>query len=160
MGAAVGALFTAAGAGVSAFSSFQQGKSEKAINDYNAQVQEQQAKQAQADARAASSAQRGENTRLLSKQRALYAKAGVVASGTPLLVMAEQAGIMEMNALDIERQGKVKAQYLTSQASLDRMKGKVAKKAAYLQGYSTILNGVGTLFRQLDAANKGGGGGE
>jgi hypothetical protein len=39
---------------------------------------------------------RQENDRLLGTQRARYAKAGVATSGSPLAVMAESAGLMNM----------------------------------------------------------------
>lgn len=155
---ALGAVISFAGAGVAGMSQIEQGKSQQAMANYNAAVQEQQAKQSEADARSKANAQRAGNQALMSKQRALYAKAGVTASGSPLLVQAEQAAVLEMGALDIERTGNVKAAYARSQAELDRMAGKVAKKAGKMQGYSTILMGAGQMLMNLDAISKGGGG--
>jgi hypothetical protein len=39
---------------------------------------------------------RSENERLLGEQRARFGKAGVTSAGTPLAVMAESAGLMEL----------------------------------------------------------------
>lgn len=133
-----------AGAGISAYSSYEQGQSQKAISNYNAQVAENEAKQRAQDAQVAANAQRAQNEALKAKQRALFAKAGVVAAGTPLLVQAEQAATLEMSALEIERTGNMDAARLRSQAELDRMQGKSAARAGTMQAAGTVLSGVGS----------------
>lgn len=152
---ALGAVVSLAGAGVAGYSQIQQGKSQQAIANYNAKVQESQALQAEQDARVKANAQRSANQALMSKQRALYSKAGVTAGGSPLLVQAEQAAVLEMQALDIERTGNVKASYARSQAELDKFSGKAAAKAGKMQGYSTILMGTGQFLMNMDSLSKG-----
>jgi hypothetical protein len=135
---------TVAGAGVSAYSSYEAGKSQEALGKYNQAVMNNEALARQADARAAANAQRAQNEALKAKQRALYAKAGVVTAGTPLLVQAEQAATLEMAALDIERTGNVEAGRMRAQGDLDRMQGKIARRGANMQAVGTILQGAGS----------------
>jgi len=135
---------TVAGAGISAYSSYEAGKSQEALGKYNQAVMNNEALARQADARAAANAQRAQNEALKAKQRALYAKAGVVSAGTPLLVQAEQAATLEMAALDIERTGNIEAGRMRAQGDLDRMQGKIARRGANMQAAGTILQGAGS----------------
>jgi hypothetical protein len=132
---------TVAGAGLSAYSSIEAGKSQEALGRYNQAVMNNEALQRQQDARSAANAQRAQNEALKAKQRALYAKAGVVSAGTPLLVQAEQAATLEMAALDIERTGNIEAGRMRAQGDLDRMEGKIARRGANMQAVGTILQG-------------------
>lgn len=139
--AVVAIAATVAGAGISASSSYEAGKSQEALGKYNQAVMNNEALQRQQDARTAANAQRAQNEALKAKQRALYAKAGVVSAGTPLLVQAEQAATLEMAALDIERTGNVEAGRMRAQGDLDRMQGKIARRGANMQAVGTILQG-------------------
>lgn len=134
---------TVAGAGVSAYAANEQAKSQQKMANYNAALMDNEAAQRAADARTAANAQRAQNDALRAKQRALYAKAGVVSAGTPLLVQAEQAATLEMAALDIERTGNLEAARMRSQADMDRMSGRAARSAGRLQVAGTVLQGAG-----------------
>lgn len=141
-----GLVASAVGTGVSAYSSYQQGKAQQRLNNYNAAVNDQAALDRQRDARIAANAQRAQAQRLMARQRSLWAKAGVVGStGTPLLVQAEQAGELELAALETERTGNVQAGQLRQQAVLDRMAGKAARTAGNLNAAATILQGAGSM---------------
>lgn len=136
---------TAVGTGVSAYSQYQAGKSQQALNNYNAKLNEQAALDASRDARIKANAQRAQAEAIKGRQRALYAKAGVVsATGTPLLVQVAQAGELEMAALEQEQAGNSEAARLRSQAVLDRMSGKIARRSGNLGAAATILQGVGS----------------
>lgn len=152
----LGAAVSFAGAGYAGMAQMEAGKSQAALSEYNARVQEQQAEQLKSDSRIGANAQRRQGEMLKSKQRALYAKAGVTADGSPLLIQAEQAAIIEQSALDVERTGNVKAAYALSQAELDRMTGRAAKRAGKMQGTATILSGAGQFLMNVDALSKGG----
>ena len=132
-----------AGAGVSAYSSYQSGQATKRLMNYNAELANQDAMVRERDGRILANAQRLQNQRLLARQRALYAKGGVDMTGTPLLVQAEQAGQLEMAALEVERQGSIEAGRFRQQAVLDRMQGKAAARAGSLNAVGTILQGSG-----------------
>jgi hypothetical protein len=62
----------------------------------NAKVMENEGLRVEQEARERARRMRQENDRLLGTQRARYAKAGVATSGSPLAVMAESAGLMNM----------------------------------------------------------------
>lgn len=141
-----GLVASAVGGGVAAYSSYQQGKAQQRLNNYNAAVNDQAALDRERDARVAANAQRAQAQRLMARQRALWAKAGVVGSaGTPLLVQAEQAGQLELGALETERTGNVQAGQLRQQAVIDRMAGKAARTAGNLNAAATILQTAGSV---------------
>jgi hypothetical protein len=74
--------------------------------------------------------------------RALYGKAGLsITEGTPLLTLEETAGEIEKDALMIRRGGIMEEQRLTSQAAIERSKGKFARRAGRWRTGATLLSG-------------------
>lgn len=141
---------TVIGTGISAYSSYQAGKAQQSLNNYNAAVNDQAALDAARDGKILANQQRQKNEAIKARQRALYAKAGVVtATGSPLMVQVAQAGELEMGALESEQQANVKAAQLRQQAQLDRMAGKIARTSGTLNAAATVLQGAG------QAANTG-----
>lgn len=131
------------GTGVAAYSAYQQGKAQQGLANYNAAVNEQAALDTQRDGRIAAQQTRAQNRKQLARTRALYAKAGVVVgTGTPLLVQVEQAGELEMRALEVQQQSNAQAAQLRQQAAFDRVGGSVAKRAGTLNTAATILQGA------------------
>lgn len=136
---------TAVGTGVSAYAANQAGKAQQSLNNYNAALSDQSAMDAARDSRIKANAQRAQAEKIKARQRALYAKAGVVsATGTPLMVQVAQAGELEMAALEQEQAGNAEAARLRSQAVLDRMSGSAARRAGNLNATATILQGIGS----------------
>ena len=138
------AVASVASAGISAYSSYQSGQATKRLMNYNAALAEQDAMVKERDGRLLANAQRAQNQRLLARQRSLYAKSGVDMTATPLLVEAEQAGQLEMAALEVERQGTIAAGQSRQQAVIDRMQGTAASRAGALNAAGTILQGIGS----------------
>lgn len=135
---------TAVGAGVQAYGQYQQGKTARKVGEFNAKVAENQAIQADMDARENMRRKRAENKRALSMQRARFAKSGVaIGTGTPLEVQAETAGLLEMEALEIGRQGEIRKNTLLSQGKLERAAGRSAYSAGLISGGATLLSGAG-----------------
>lgn len=132
-----------AGAGVSAYSSYQQGKAEDRLHKFNANQREVEAMTSERDGRVMANSQRAQSAALLSKQRAMYAKSGVVLEGTPLLVQADTASNLEMEALEIERTANIDAHRNRMGAVQDRMQGKAARRAGNLGAVAGILQGAG-----------------
>lgn len=66
----------------------------------NAQIAQNDATRVEQEARERAKRMRAENERLLGEQRARFGKAGVTSEGTPLAVMAESVGLMEMAVSD------------------------------------------------------------
>ena len=72
---------------------------------YDAQINnaaqfDQQAQRVENEARERARRMRAENERMLGAQRARYGKSGVTSAGSPLMVMAETAGLMELGVAD------------------------------------------------------------
>jgi hypothetical protein len=82
-------------------------------------------------------------TRLMGRQRSLYAKAGVdLTSGSPLLVLADTAMKAEQEQARISTAGK-------SEATLDRYYGEMAAYAGKMGAWSTFLTGLGKAGMDL-----------
>jgi hypothetical protein len=128
-------------AGYSAYTQYQTGQEIKRLNNYNAAVEEQNARTAQRDAAIKANQVRQQNARVLASQRAAFAANGIVGdTGSPLLVQAQQAGNLEMGALEVERQGSLTAAQNRQQAVLDRLSGSSAARAANRNASSTLLS--------------------
>ena len=110
MAAAIPFILMAGGTALGAYSQIQQGKAQSGQFEYEAQKTER------------------EKARMLSRQRALYAKSGVTFEGSPLEVMADTAANYEMDIQNLRQQKKS------------------AKRTSYLNAGSTILTGAGRTF--------------
>lgn len=96
-------------------------RSTMAAADYNYLLSENQAQLADMTGRENIRRMRFEGKKTLSTQQARFAKAGVVAeTGTPLEVMAETAGLIELNVLDEKRKADAEATYTRTQGAMNR----------------------------------------
>jgi len=92
-----------------------------AAADYNFLLAENQAQLADMTGRANINRMRLVGRKTLSTQQARYAKAGVVGeTGTPLEVMAETAGLIELGVLDEKRKADAEAQTYRTQGAMQR----------------------------------------
>lgn len=150
----IGTVASAAGAGVSAYGSYQQGKAQRRMAEYNAKVAEANAKVAERDGREIANAQRRRNERILASQRASSAKSGVTGVGTSLIVAADQTMQLELDALETERQGEIQGYNLRQQAKLDRAGGNAAYKAGLWSAGGTLLSGAADVAGGISSYNK------
>jgi hypothetical protein len=156
---AIGAIGSALGTGISVMSQIQQGSQQKRWAEYNAAVAERDAEVAKQNAEYEAGLKRKETERLLGRQRALYGKAGVVLEGSPLLLMAETAAEGELDALMIERGGRLQSERYRTEATISNLKGKAAQRAGYYGAGTTLLTGASkTAYRygEYKAAGIGG----
>ena len=58
--------------------------------------------------------------RMMASQRATYAKAGVLMAGSPVAMLAETAGIFELQNQDVQHKADLENRSLTRQAELQR----------------------------------------
>ncbi len=130
----------------------QAGRTQETIAQRNALLAERQAEAEQQAAIAEARRQEREGEVLKGRQRALFAKAGVLARGTPLAVLVETAETLEAERLTILREGAISAAQRRGQAGVLRAQGAAAKargKAAFrgarLAAAGTILTTVGTV---------------
>jgi hypothetical protein len=154
----MGAFMAVLGLGgglLGAYGKYQQGRQAQATANYNARLREQQAKLTEQAMASETTRSHQEARRMKASQEAAYASSGaVVGSGTPLLVLAEQAGAMEKDILNQRRSRMMEAQGLRSEAAMLKYEGRMAKRAGTIGAVSTLL-GTGASL----AGGMGGGGG-
>lgn len=150
-------LATAAAATAGGVSAYQQGqaadaqaKSQQAWAEYNAQIEENNAKTAEATSRYEQRQKRKEDAMLRGSQRVAYAKSGLsLSEGTPLEVMENTAAEQELDILMLKRNADIQAAGHRSaaggyrmQGDMARRQGKAAKTASYWNMGSSILSGT------------------
>jgi hypothetical protein len=136
---------TAIGGVTQAIGQIQQGRWQRQIAEQNAKREEAEAMARQQEAMAKAKAQRGENERRIERMRSKYLKGGVAMEGTPLEVLAESAGDLELQALEIERYGEVASKRHLQQAGIDRMGGEAAWTGAKWGAGATLLSTAGDM---------------
>ena len=139
-----------AGAGISAYSMYQQGQAQEAMGKYNAKVAENQAT-AEADvAQENAKRQREMNRRQLSAIRAKMAGSGVSQSqGSSLDVLGSAASELELQTLDLFREGEAKQISYRNQAGMDRWQGKQAAQAGTIGAIGSLIGGVASTGQSL-----------
>jgi hypothetical protein len=148
------------GAGTTAYSSYESGQSQKKAADYNAKVAENNAliesnaaaeslKAGAAEAEAADTRKR----QIIATQRASFAAGGVSsASGTPASLLAETAGLGELDALTAINNAQRRAygyEVATTdkyaEATMARFQGKSAAKTGSLNATGSLLSSAGSI---------------
>jgi hypothetical protein len=145
----IGTVAAATGTAVSAYGSIQAGRQAEETAKFNAALEAQKARAEMESAAYEEKQSRRERSRLLSRQAALYGKAGVKMEGSPLDVMAETAAEGELEALMIRKYGATKAQQAMSQAQIDRYMGRTARTTGYMRAGTTLLTEGGSLLKGL-----------
>ena len=155
--AIAGLAATAIGTGLSVYGQFQRGQAAASAAEANAKMAEQQAATLDQENRENLRRQRIENQRLLSRQRAGYAAAGVqIGTGSPLEVQAETAGILELDLLDQNRASQVQQNNLFNQARFDRASGANYRSAGTLGAAGSLFGGLGSIGGTLYGMNRQG----
>lgn len=130
------------------------GKSAQNIANYNAAIQEREARAIRQKATFEQIRQAERAARVKSRLRTKLAVSGArMDVGAPLMLQEEQAVELELENLLIGYEAEVGAQRALSQAELDRLqgkiyrqKGKAAKKASYFKAGTTLLTGFGEAW--------------
>lgn len=114
--------------------------------EYNAKVQENAAIQADLEAREQVYRQRQEARRIIGGQRAVFAGAGVVGTtGSPLEVMALNAGRLELEALETSRRARLARERGFAEAAMTRRKGALARVASRREAMGSLLSNTANL---------------
>ena len=145
-----------AGMGIQILGGIMKGNAQDKFSQYNANLLDQKAKLTKQVMESETGRSTDQARKLKAEQRVAYSASGAMTtSGTPLLVMAEQAGDMQKDILNERRNRMREIQALESQADIERWQGKVAKQTGWMGAGGTLLNsGAGIL------GNMGGGGGD
>jgi len=134
----------AAGTAISAYGAYQQGKMQKQLYEYNAQVAEQNSKLAQDKAAYDKEQLKRKYRKIAGSQRVAYAKGGVDSStGTPLFVQEELAMLTEEDILMTQYNADLKSRGYTVEAAQARYTGAAAYQAGKTRAMGTLLTGAG-----------------
>jgi hypothetical protein len=107
--------------------SLNEGIYQKQMADYNQQIANQNAQNTLNESVEAEARKRAEAERVIGMQRALYGKSGVALySGSPLAVLGDTQANLEMDALDLRREGIIKSNQLKQDGIMSGYSGDVA----------------------------------
>ena len=141
-----------AGAGISAYGQYQQGKSQQAMGEYNAKVAEQQATGEADVAQENAKRQRDMNRRQLSAIRSQMAGSGISQSqGSSLDALGAASSELELQTLDMFREGQAKQIAYGNQAGMDRWQGNQAAKAGQIGAIGSLINGAGSAMQSVSS---------
>lgn len=139
-----------AGAGISAYSMYQQGQAQEAMGQYNSKVAEQAATSEADTAQENAKRQREMNHRQISAIRAKMAGSGISQSqGSSLDVLGAAASELELQTLDLFREGEAKQVAYHNQAGMDRWQGSQAAQAGTIGAIGSLIGGVAQTGQSL-----------
>lgn len=134
---------------LSAYGQMQMGAAGKQAAEYNARIAEQNAvlarQQAAEDERKFRSAMRTH----IGDQRAAIGASGIQLEGSPMEVLQDTAARAEEDALNIRRQGDLKAYGFQSEAALQRYQGEAGMTGAMFGAAGTLLSAAGNAYSKM-----------
>lgn len=162
----IAAVASVAAGAVGAVGAMQQAKAAKASANYNAQVQEQNAKTlernrmtAEGQAESEATAKAREHRRTLSTIRAAYGKSGLDMAGSALDVLEDSALEGAQDVANIRYASKVRSQGYEDEAiaqrngaQLSKMQGKAAGTAGMIGAASSLIGGLSSGMTGLSKA--------
>lgn len=134
-----GPVATVASAALSVLGTLQQARQQSQLAKYNAAVARNQALATRQTAAAEEERLRRQTARLMGQRRAAIGAAGVTAEGTPLELMADEAGEAALDIATRRHEAELRGRGLEDQA---RLEGWNAKQA----GVNAALGVAGTLL--------------
>ena len=127
-----------------------QGKAEQKILDYNAKLKEQEAAAELARSQEEARQFKIRGSEFQAGQRVGYAKGGVLAAGSPALVLEETALNLEADRMKIIKEGYLAESFRKSEAEGLRYQGRAAvsrgkniKTASMYSAAGSLLTGIG-----------------
>jgi len=118
---------------------YQQAQAQRQTAKYNARVAEMQAEAIRRQGKLQQYRLKRAKRRMLGKQRALYAKAGLSLEGTPLEVLADTAAQYDLDLATSRYNTEVGARSSLYEADYQRYAGKQAYRAGLLGMGETLL---------------------
>lgn len=148
-----GALFQAVGAIAGGAAANNAAKYNAQVASNNAAMAQRQAEDAKERGRIEEQRFRLQAAQLRGQQAASLAANGVdISSGSPLQVLADSAGMAELDAASVRDQAareaygyQVESANYLNESTLERARGKSAKRASYFEAGSSLLTGAGRV---------------
>ena len=158
MGLETLALVAGIGGGLmSAAGSIQRGQATQQASNYNAAVDNQRAAEERDQAAASTQDYLRKGSDTVSSAVAMQGATGVTGEGSPLMVDENTVRQVALGAARTLQGGELRANRLTDDAKLQRMRGDSAVTASYLDAGSSILTGVGRFAGAGMGGGRGGG---
>ena len=142
IGAIIGIIAALVSAGSAIYSASQQRKTA----EYRAQLAEEAGEEVKAGTELEVARHRERTKRLQARQRASYAKAGVLMEGSPLEVLADTQAQADLDQLIIEHGGYVSERAQKRSAMWERQAGKSAQTAGYIGAGTSLLAGAYSAY--------------
>ena len=137
------ALLVGGGMALQAGSSYMAGQAEDAASKHNEGILRKQAVMTEQAMESETSRMHDDARKMKATQRAIASGMGArTDTGTPLLVLAEEAGKMELDILEHRRNRTIEAMGLRSQADMEKYNRKQAKFGRILGMGGTLLSGA------------------
>jgi len=137
--AATGAALLFASGGITALGQIQEGQQRAETEEYNANLSRQQAEIVKARGKLDVFRQKKSAKSFTSTQQAIYSKAGVALSGSPLSVIEESAANAELDILLTEFNTYSQASRLESEATESEYAAKMQRISGYKRAGTTLL---------------------
>ena len=139
---AIGAIIAIISALVSAGSMIYSAQQQRKTAEYRAQLAEEAGEEVKAGTELEVARHRERTKRLQARQRASYAKAGVLMEGSPLEVLADSAAQADLDEMIIEHGGQARASAYEREGMFMRQYGKSQQTAGYIKAGSSLLSGA------------------
>lgn len=136
----------AASTGTAIYSQQQQAKAAEDTAAYNNFLAQREAGLREQEAAEASQRQRMENRKQLRRMRLALAQSGTVSTtGTPLAIIGESAGNLELGIRDAKRRTDMEAAAMRQQGILGLWEGQQARASANLSSVATGIQGLSSV---------------
>ena len=135
-------IFSLASTGFTAWGQAQEGEERASTEQFNADILRQKGKIVKARSRLNILRQRKEAKTVMSTQQALYSKAGVALTGSPLQVIEESAANAELDILITEFNTLMEVSRLESEAQEKVRLAKAEKRMGRVRAGKTLLEAV------------------
>lgn len=143
-----------AGTAMKVMGTLSDGQQAAAIGARNADVLNQQADETARATVAREGVLRDRNRESLSQQRAAMLQNGLdPASGSALFTSSQAIRDAEMDALQLRYDGLMQSRAERMGASMERWKGRAAKRQSYFSAASQIVNGAGSYLSMSKASS-------
>jgi len=135
----------AASTAVKAYGQYKSAKDQEAAARYNKMVSEQMAEMIDQSSALTEYQGRRQKDKFLGSQRALYARSGVSSEGSPLEVMADSAGQLELDIAVRKYNSQIQKMQALSEANNYARLQKTMKRQAILSPLTTILQSASSF---------------
>ncbi len=129
---------------ISAYGQYKEGEQQSQAASYNAAISRREADLLRKSADLDAYRRRKSGERLTSRQTALYAKAGVLLSGSPLAVIEDTMTEIELDAQIVDYNVRIGTQGLWDEAGQSERLARYYKTAGIVGAASTILTIAGS----------------